>query len=376
MNKETELNIYKKTDETILIVSTEFPPMPGGIGNHTFHLANELYDNHRRVIVLTEERYNTHKEWRQFCDSVNFTIVGISRNKLIFYTYLKRIFYFFYLSIKLQPVTFFSGKFSIWLAAFNPSKKRSFAIVHGSEINCGGIFKFIFHRGLQKVNNIISVSNFTNKILIENYVLNNEKCVVINNGFNFDNKEFQGYKKIKSTLKFITIGGMHRRKGQHNFICALPQLISEFGEILYTIAGLPKEIDRLKELAIHLNVINNVRFIISPSNHELVQLLNDSDIFIMLSENLENGDFEGFGIAILEAMSLGLPAIGSKNSGIEDAISNHYSGVLVNHSNIEEIKNAVNDIQLNYQKYSINAIEWSKKFRWKNVIEHYEYLLK
>jgi glycosyltransferase involved in cell wall biosynthesis len=350
--------------------------MPGGIGNHTFHLANELYDNHRRVIVLTEERYNTHKEWRQFCDSVNFTIVGISRNKLIFYTYLKRIFYFFYLSIKLQPVTFFSGKFSIWLAAFNPSKKRSFAIVHGSEIKCGGIFKFIFHRGLQKVNNIISVSNFTNKILIENYVLNNEKCVVINNGFNFDNKEFQGYKKIKSTLKFITIGGMHRRKGQHNFICALPQLISEFGEILYTIAGLPKEIDRLKELAIHLNVINNVRFIISPSNHELVQLLNDSDIFIMLSENLENGDFEGFGIAILEAMSLGLPAIGSKNSGIEDAISNHYSGVLVNHSNIEEIKNAVNDIQLNYQKYSINAIEWSKKFRWKNVIEHYEYLLK
>ena len=160
------MSICKKIDETILIVSTEFPPLPGGLGNHAFHLANQLYNNHRRIIVLTEERSNTHNEWKQFCDSANFTIVGISRNNLIFYTYFKRIFCFFYLSIKLQPVTFFSGKFSIWLAAFNPSKRRSFAIVHGSEIKCGGILKFIFHKCLQKVNNIISVSNFTNKILI------------------------------------------------------------------------------------------------------------------------------------------------------------------------------------------------------------------
>lgn len=350
--------------------------MPGGIGNHAFHLANELCNNNRKIIVLTEERSNTRNEWSEFCDSSNFKIVGIPRNKLIFYTYLKRIFYFFYLSIKLQPVTIFSGKFSIWLAAFNPSNKRSFAIVHGSEIKCVGILKFVFQKGLQKVNNVISVSNFTNKILIENYELNNEKCVVINNGFNFDTKEFDDCKEIKSTLKFITIGGMHKRKGQQNFIYALPQLISEFGKILYTIAGIPQEIDRLKELAIRLNVINNVRFIISPSNDELVQLIEDSDIFIMLSEKLENGDFEGFGIAILESMSMGLPAIGSKNSGIEDAISNHYSGVLVNHSNIEEIKNAVNEIRLNYPQYSANAIEWSKKFRWASVIEQYESLLK
>ena len=370
------MNICKEKEETILIVSTEFPPLPGGIGNHAYHLANELCNNNRKIIILTEERSNTRNEWLEFRDSVNFTIVGIPRNKLIFFTYLKRIFYFFYLSIKLQPVTFFSGKFSIWLAAFNPSKKRSFAIVHGSEIRCGGILKLIFHKGLQKVNNIISVSNFTNKILVENYDLNNEKCIVINNGFNFDTKEFHDYKEIKSTLKFITIGGMHKRKGQHNFIYALPQLISEFGEILYIIAGIPQEIERLKELVARLNVIKNVRFITSPSNEQLVELLKDSDIFVMLSEKLENGDFEGFGIAILEAMSMGLPAIGSKNSGIEDAISNHYSGVLVNHSNIEEIKNAVNQIRLNYPQYSKNSIEWSKKFRWASVIEQYESLLK
>ena len=95
----------------------------------------------------------------------------------------------------------------------------------------------------------------------------------------------------------------------------------------------------------------------------------------MLSENLENGDFEGFGIAILEAMSMGLPAIGSINTGIEDAISNHTSGVLVNSNNVEEIDNAVGEILENYSRYSKNAKEWSGKFNWNKVIEQYIQLL-
>ena len=39
-----------------------------------------------------------------------------------------------------------------------------------------------------------------------------------------------------------------------------------------------------------------------------------SDIFIMMSEMTESGDVEGFGIAIIEANSLGLPSIGTLGS--------------------------------------------------------------
>jgi phosphatidylinositol alpha-1,6-mannosyltransferase len=361
----------------ILIVSTEFPPLPGGIGNHAYNLASELSKNYERVIVLTEERANSKIDWNDFCNSSEFKIIGIKRNRFIFYTYLKRIFYFFYLSIKLRPVTFFSGKFSIWLAAFNPSKKKSFAIIHGSEIKCFGIWNRIFHMGLNKVAKIISVSNFTQKILLKSYEINALKCCVINNGFNMEIEKSCGtQKKLNTPLEFITIGGMHQRKGQHNFIAALPKIIECIGNVKYNIAGIPQELDRLKILATSLDVLKHINFYESPTNEEVLNLLKKSNIFVMLSENLENGDFEGFGIAVLEAMSMGLPAIGSKNTGIEDAILNHYCGVLVNHSSIENILNSVIEIKTNYLQFSNNAIEWSEKFRWENVIRQYECLLK
>lgn len=363
-------------NDTILIVSTEFPPLPGGIGNHAYNLAFELSKNYERVIVLTEERANSEIEWIDFCVSRKFKIVGIKRNKFVFFTYLKRIFYFFYLSIKFHPVTFFSGKFSIWLAAFNPSKKKSFAIIHGSEIKCFGIWKRLFHIGLNKVAKIISVSNFTQNILLKNYEINALKCCVINNGFKFEiEKSNATHEKLTNSLEFLTIGGMHQRKGQHNFIQALPQIKSRYGNVRYNIAGIPQDLEYLSKLAEDLNVSENVYFYQCPTNEEVVDLLKRSSIFIMLSENLENGDFEGFGIAILEAMSMGLPAIGSINTGIEDAISNHTSGVLVNSNNVEEIDNAVGEILENYSIYSKNAKEWSGKFNWNKVIEQYIQLL-
>ena len=72
-----------------------------------------------------------------------------------------------------------------------------------------------------------------------------------------------------------------------------------------------------------------------------------SEIFIMMSEMTESGDVEGFGIAIIEANSLGLPSIGTLGSGIEDAIENNFSGVLVN-NNQKEVYASVKKIIESY----------------------------
>ena len=40
----------------------------------------------------------------------------------------------------------------------------------------------------------------------------------------------------------------------------------------------------------------------------------------MLSNNNNNTDFEGFGISVLEGNLYGVPAIGAKESGLEDSI--------------------------------------------------------
>jgi phosphatidylinositol alpha-1,6-mannosyltransferase len=97
------------------------------------------------------------------------------------------------------------------------------------------------------------------------------------------------------------------------------------------------------------------------------KLIRQSAIFMMLSEHTSKGDVEGFGIAILEANALGLPAIGSENCGIEDAIKDGYSGKLVNQHQPQEIEQAIEEIVNNYGSYSSQAKLHAKQFDWSKI---------
>ena len=88
----------------------------------------------------------------------------------------------------------------------------------------------------------------------------------------------------------------------------------------------------------------------------------------MLSEKQDNGDVEGFGIAILEANIMGLAAVGSNDSGIVDAIEDGNNGFLVDGSNSNEILLAINKV-LNYDKteLSVNCKAWARKHDWNKL---------
>ena len=83
------------------------------------------------------------------------------------------------------------------------------------------------------------------------------------------------------------------------------------------------------------------------------------------------GDVEGFGIALIEANALGLPGIGSTNCGIEDAISDKKSGILVPYNNSELFISALNTILTEYDNYKSNAKTWALQHSWESIIEKY-----
>ena len=120
-----------------------------------------------------------------------------------------------------------------------------------------------------------------------------------------------------------------------------------------------------------MNLQSHVQFHGMVSDDELFQLLCSSDIFCMLSETDKHGDVEGFGIAIIEANSLGLPAIGSNQTGIVDAIKNEYSGLLVSAQKPEEVSQAILTILDNQATFKKNAKLWSQSFKWSEVVKQY-----
>lgn len=346
------------------MITSEFPPLPGGIGNHAFLLSKYLQKNEFEVSVMCD--FRLEKEDLEFDTKQHFKVYRTKRNPL---TYINRIRKAFLLAKK-KDVIICSGKFSLWLGGFLKlffSNKKFVAVIHGSELKAGvKISQFATKWSLSRFDKLIAVSEFTKQYALS--VNKNLKIEVINNGIEITQK-IEEFKKSE-ILSLVTVGNLTFRKGQQNVIKALPLLKEKFSDIHYHCVGIPTEKEKFSELAKSLNVLENITFHGILSDSQKNKIIQESSVFVMLSQ-IVNNDFEGFGIAVLEANHLGLPAIGSKNSGIADAIKDGFSGILVNPENPTEIVNALSEILNNYDVYSENALQWSKKFDWDNIIKKY-----
>ena len=82
----------------------------------------------------------------------------------------------------------------------------------------------------------------------------------------------------------------------------------------------------------------------------------------------------GFGIAVIEANLLGIPAIGARDTRIQQSVSHRVSGMLVHAHNENEIAEAVEEIVTN-SSFSHQAITWAKGHDWNLMVKKYLTLL-
>ncbi len=359
--------------KNLLIVSSEFPPQPGGIGNHAYNLAKQLQLHGYIVTVLTNVRSKKGIEEEQFDATLPFKVIRIKRYGFILFTYLKRIL-MYWKAVSNYDLVLASGKFPLWMVGLDPllNNKKKYTVIHGSELNLKGFNKKLTNNALLNFNKIIAVSNFTKSLVSH---LKHSSVEVIPNGFNLENStnEQPTIKTLreKENPILITVGNVTERKGQLNVIKALPLLKEKYPKIHYHIVGIPTRQQDFEVVAKKLNVAEHITFHGLVTEQKKHQLLQESTIFVMLSNKTTTGDVEGFGIAIIEANAFGLPAIGSNTSGIVDTINNNVSGKLVDSKNKEAILNAVAEISNNYNNYSQNAIVWSTQFKWELIIKKY-----
>lgn len=359
-----------KNSRKIAIITSEFPPEPGGIGNHALNLAKSFSKEGFNITVLTDQRLEDVNTEADFDTKLPFAVLRTPfiypRVKL----YLQRFIKAFNVVSK-NPTIIASGKFSLWTVAILSFffKRNLVAVIHGSEVNFSNkLLRKSIDISLKRFDSVIAVSNYT-KSLVSYLKLKNIK--VIPNGFKIE-KRFSVVKdRLFGTPSLITVGTVSERKGQQNVIKALPLLLKKFPNIHYHIVGKPNDKDYFMSIAKNLKVNKNITFHGAVSNEKKYTLLSKSDIFVMLSQQTSTGDVEGFGIAILEANSIGVPAIGAKNCGIEDAILDKNSGVLIDNKNANEFNIAISTIMENYVSYSNEAIDWSTKFDWNSIIKEY-----
>ena len=125
-------------------------------------------------------------------------------------------------------------------------------------------------------------------------------------------------------VRFISVSNLHAGKGIDIAVRAMAKARSQGLEAFnYTVVGDGFEREALEELVAELDLKDKVRFVGACPHDEVYDWLRQADVFVLPSFR------EAFGVAYLEAMALGLLAIGVDGEGPAAFISDGKTGILV-----------------------------------------------
>ncbi len=175
------------------------------------------------------------------------------------------------------------------------------------------------------------------------------------------------YPASKKECILLTVGRLVKRKGHEYVIEALSRLRHNNPPIYYVVVGDGPQKEHLVRLAKDSDVGDRVLFSGSLADEAVKQWYKKCDIFIMTPYEIE-GDVEGFGIVYLEANAFGKPVIAARSGGVEDAVEDGISGLLVEPQDVSGICDAIaklcSDIQLRRRLGEQGRERVKKEFQW------------
>jgi glycosyltransferase involved in cell wall biosynthesis len=221
------------------------------------------------------------------------------------------------------------------------------------------IFKLIDYLLTKKLTSLITVSKATKETLIKNSnLLNNDRLesYVIHNGVPKNNYEKKNYLKLKKNdnkklvLKIGMVSRLSPDKGHEDLINAFSKLTKEYKDKMdIIIIGKEerKQKRNLKNLILSVGLENKVEFL-DYVDLDSKKIILSLDLFLSLTKK-----YEGFGLSIAEAMSVGTPVLATDVGAVTEFFDNE-CGKLIKPNQVEEIKEALMD-------FCDHKIEWENK---------------
>ena len=154
----------------------------------------------------------------------------------------------------------------------------------------------------------------------------------------------------KGAFVIITVGELNKNKNQEVILKAIS--IINNPNIYCIICGEGPFDKYLNKLIIELNILNNVKML--GFRLDVKELMEASDLFVFPSIR------EGLSVALMEAMSVGLPVVCSKIRGNTDLIDDKKGGYLVESTNVDEFIKAINSM-VNEVEVRKDMGEYNKK---------------
>ncbi|NCN07374.1 glycosyltransferase family 4 protein [Candidatus Falkowbacteria bacterium] len=365
-----------------LLVTYFFPPQIGGIENYYLNLCANLPSD--KIVVLTQENSNTD----EFDNQQNYKIHRTN----FFGGFLSPRWR--HLKGKIKKIKEEEGIEQIIFGHFHPLNILGnyldlpyYIFVHGTDVKQvrHSLWqRIIFKKVYNDCKKIVANSNYIASE-VESIVKDKNKVIVIHPGINyqmFSQKSDQIESKrrelnFKSTdLIILSMGRLVKQKNFQTIIKLFPDLLIDFPNLKYIIAGDGPERDQLMKLVYNLGLKNNIKFVgrVDNNDHSKKVYYQLADLFVSVSSIAE-----GFGITYLEAQASGLPIVASRIGGSSEAVASNQTGILVDPNDLGQIKEAVHELLNNNNKRQEYAVAGQKraldKFDWPQQVNKIKEIL-
>ncbi|MBE5846457.1 MAG: glycosyltransferase family 4 protein [Lachnospiraceae bacterium] len=213
---------------------------------------------------------------------------------------------------------------------------------HGGDVTSmnGGLLKALKKRCLKRARAITAVSDALADLVKE--MAPGRDVSVLSMGV--DTKKFgPQYRKEHLFTKedipvVLFVGRLAEKKGVRYLIEAMEQVDALL--VIVGIGPLQRELEEQAAKAKRAKVV----FLGGKTHDELREIYASADVFAAPSVTAKDGDKEGLGLVILEAMASGLPVVASRSGGIVQVIRHEENGLLSEERASDEIARNLNRI--------------------------------
>jgi glycosyltransferase involved in cell wall biosynthesis len=340
----------------IVFFGADYPPTGGGIATYSYEFIENVKAQSKidKVDMLMFDNKN-----------VRFLDVGYK----IFKFFLRNRDFDIYHSLNLFPVGFWVV---FWGKIF---RKKTIVTFYGTDANdtsASGKTAKLKGWTLRNASSLITISEFTKKATEKKYSLKENKIKVI---YPTVPKLKESSEKINipdDAFVIVSVARLVKRKGIEFLVRAVSQMKDQNVKVF--IIGDGKERDNLVNLVSELKLQNQVSIL--GKVLDIVPYYRRANVACLVSYNIiEDGDFEGLGLVLLEAQSYGVPVIGSQSGGIPEALLENVTGLVVKPRDVDSLANVLlrlrNDKDLARTLSSNTKGFLEKRFGVKNTIEKY-----
>lgn len=361
----------------ILQTPIRFYPYTGGVEKYALNLSQELIKRgHSVKVVCANEPESDLTE----IDGINvqrLNYIGkISNTNItlgLFFALLKENFDIIH--------THFPSPWSADISMIISFLKRKPLILtyHNDAITAGklGVLTAVYNRvflklllkGSAKI--LITQPEYVNRSkYLQKY---KNKIEVIPNGIDTKIYFQKNINKIPNQIFFLSILDKHHTyKGLDCLIKAIKIVRTKIPDIRLIVGGSGDMVKNYKFLAKKLELEKNIEFRGFIESNKLVDLYNQSELFVLPSTGIQ----EGFGIVLLEALACGTPVIATNIVGIAKEIKDNKCGIIIPCNDDKKLAQAIIRIikNINLQKKMIikGKLLIQDKYDWNKIVKMVE----